>query len=95
MSVPEEMDFAKALKELEEIVKLLESGELSLEESLANSRKNRVGQAVESILDRGGGWKRSSPAQRSPACPRTQAPEVSLMPFTSHGSIVESGVTRT
>lgn len=53
MSVPEEMDFAKALKELEEIVKLLESGELSLEESLAKFEEGiGLARRLESILDR-------------------------------------------
>lgn len=34
-STPEEMDFEKALAELEEIVARLEAGDLTLEESLA------------------------------------------------------------
>jgi exodeoxyribonuclease VII small subunit len=53
MSVPEEMDFAKALKQLEEIVKLLEGGELSLEESLAKFEEGiGLARRLESILDR-------------------------------------------
>lgn len=53
MSVPEEMDFAKALKQLEEIVKLLESGELSLEDSLAKFEEGiALARRLESILDR-------------------------------------------
>lgn len=53
MSVPEEMDFAKALKRLEEIVRLLESGELSLEESLAKFEEGiGLARQLEGILDR-------------------------------------------
>ncbi len=53
MSVPEEMDFAKALKRLEEIVRLLESGELSLEESLAKFEEGiGLARQLQGILDR-------------------------------------------
>ncbi|MGI6631641.1 MAG: exodeoxyribonuclease VII small subunit [Bacillota bacterium] len=49
----EEMDFAKALKKLEEIVKSLETGELSLEESLAKFEEGiGLARRLESILDR-------------------------------------------
>jgi len=53
MSIPEEMDFAKALKRLEEIVRLLESGELSLEESLAKFEEGiGLARQLQGILDR-------------------------------------------
>lgn len=52
MSVPEDMDFAKALKQLEEIVKQLESGELSLEDSLLKFEEGiALARRLEGILD--------------------------------------------
>ncbi|HHW17928.1 MAG TPA: exodeoxyribonuclease VII small subunit [Firmicutes bacterium] len=49
----EEIDFAKSLKKLEEIVKALESGELSLEESLKKFEEGiRLARQLEGILDR-------------------------------------------
>lgn len=53
MSVPEELDFAKTLKKLEEIVKSLESGELSLEDSLAKFEEGiGLARRLEAVLDR-------------------------------------------
>jgi len=50
---PEELDFAKALKALEEIVKSLESGELSLEDSLKKFEEGiNLARRLESVLNR-------------------------------------------
>jgi exodeoxyribonuclease VII small subunit len=52
VSVPEDMDFAKALRQLEETVKQLESGELSLEDSLAKFEEGiKLARRLEGILD--------------------------------------------
>jgi exodeoxyribonuclease VII small subunit len=52
MSSPEP-EFAKALKALEGIVKLLEGGELSLEDSLAKFEEGiKLARQLESVLDR-------------------------------------------
>lgn len=49
----EEFSFAKALKQLEETVKALESGELSLEESLAKFEEGiNLARRLEAVLDR-------------------------------------------
>lgn len=49
----EEISFAKALKLLEETVKALESGELSLEDSLAKFEEGiRLARRLEAVLDR-------------------------------------------
>lgn len=49
----DDMEFAKALKVLQDIVKSLESGELSLEDSLARFEEGiRLARHLESILDR-------------------------------------------
>ena len=49
----EEIEFAKALKTLEEIVKSLESGELSLEDSLKKFEEGiRLARKLESTLNR-------------------------------------------
>ncbi|MGE5580383.1 MAG: exodeoxyribonuclease VII small subunit [Bacillota bacterium] len=49
----EELSFAKALKLLEETVKSLESGELSLEDSLAKFEEGiRLARRLEAVLDR-------------------------------------------
>jgi exodeoxyribonuclease VII small subunit len=49
----EEISFAKALKQLEETVKSLESGELSLEESLAKFEEGiSLARKLEAVLDR-------------------------------------------
>lgn len=48
-----ELDFAASLKKLEAIVKSLESGELSLEDSLAKFEEGvKLARHLESILDR-------------------------------------------
>ncbi|MBP8614144.1 MAG: exodeoxyribonuclease VII small subunit [Firmicutes bacterium] len=50
---PEGLDFASSLKRLEEIVKCLESGELSLEESLQKFEEGiRLARQLEAILDK-------------------------------------------
>lgn len=49
----EELSFAKALKMLEETVKSLESGELSLEDSLAKFEEGiKLARRLEAVLDR-------------------------------------------
>jgi len=49
----EDLDFASSLKKLEEIVKCLESGELSLEESLETFEEGiRLAKQLEAILDK-------------------------------------------
>lgn len=49
----EDLDFAGSLKRLEEIVEVLESGELSLEESLAKFEEGvKLARRLEAILDR-------------------------------------------
>ena len=50
---PDELDFTKALKALEEIVKSLESGELSLEDSLKKFEEGiRLARKLELTLNR-------------------------------------------
>ncbi|HOK64493.1 MAG TPA: exodeoxyribonuclease VII small subunit [Bacillota bacterium] len=49
----EELDFASSLKKLEEIVKCLESGDLSLEESLKKFEEGiALARKLEMILDK-------------------------------------------
>ncbi len=49
----EDLDFASSFKKLEEIVKCLESGELSLEESLEKFEEGiRLAKQLEAILDK-------------------------------------------
>lgn len=51
--MPGELDFAKTLKKLEEIVKSLESGELSLEDSLAKFEEGvNLARRLEAVLDK-------------------------------------------
>jgi exodeoxyribonuclease VII small subunit len=52
-TIDEEVSFAKALKMLEETVKSLESGELSLEDSLRKFEEGiKLARNLESVLDR-------------------------------------------
>lgn len=53
MGISRELDFAGSLKLLEDIVKRLESGELTLEQSLAEFEEGiKLARKLEAILDR-------------------------------------------
>lgn len=77
----QDLDFAATLRRLEEIVRLLEGGSLSLEESLAKFEEGiRLARALEAILDRAeqrvqeilntsGGFSADSP-EAGPGCPK-------------------------
>ena len=93
MSVPDEMDFAKALKEPMEIVSSWKAGSFHSEESLAKFEEG-IGEGPgvwrASSIGPNERWKRSSRVPRSPVRQRNEASKVT-MALTLFGRLLLPG----